>query len=325
MEIIRSSGDQLLHIVEDILDISKIESNQIKLFYKEVNLMKIFHEIHEIAINQVKSKKKQIKIALEFQENLKNVSIYTDEVRLKQVIQNLMSNAIKFTEEGSVTLSCSLNENQEMIRICVKDTGIGIPAAEKERIFERFFQSKNVAMNAGNGLGLSISKGLVNLLGGQIWVESEMGVGSTIYFTIPNKQTEAPEKAPDQKTRLADYTGKLFYIAEDNKFSFELMHEILQPCNATIQNARNGKELIKMIEKQKPDLILLDIRMPEMDGEQAIVEIRKSYLEIPVIAQSAYALAEEQEKYIELGCNAAISKPIDKYKLFELINLYLNT
>lgn len=319
-EIIRSSGDQLLLIVEDILDISKIESNQIKLFYKQVNLTQLMKEVRNISFNLIEKKQKNIRSELQMEESLEDVSIYTDEVRLKQIIQNLTSNAIKFTEKGSVTLGCSLSNNKRMIQFSVKDTGIGIPATDKDRVFERFFQSKNVQLNAGTGLGLSISKGLVNLLGGKIWVESEPGKGSTFFFTIPNNQIAEPVKHEEQKIKLGNYSGKLIYIAEDNQFSFELLSEILQPCKASIKHAVNGKQLLAMIETQKPDLVLLDIRMPEMNGEEAIREIRKRHTDLPVIAQSAYALSEQQARYIELGCNATLSKPIDKLKLFQLIN-----
>lgn len=322
--IIRSSGEQLLQIVEDILDISKIESNQLKIFIQPADINKALSEVHEIAQNKLKSLQKNIEVELEMTNQVANLLIETDQLRLKQVLQNLVGNALKFTDKGAIIIGYNLVNNKQDIEFYVKDTGHGVPEKDHVRIFERFYQSENKNLNSGNGLGLSISRGLVELLGGKIWVESNIGKGSIFKFTIPNKPAKPQQKKANEGSGgIPEFINKTIYIAEDDELSYKYLEMILLPCRVKINWATNGEDLIKLIDKYMPDLVLLDIKMPGIGGEKTIELIREKDKTLPIIAQTAYALPENRAKYIQLGCNDFISKPIDKNKLYRLLSTYL--
>jgi CheY-like chemotaxis protein len=241
----------------------------------------------------------------------------------------LIGNALKFTIEGSIEFGYSL-EADDYLQFYVKDTGIGIPKDKQEIIFERFGQvlDSNFYINQkGTGLGLAISSNLVKLLGGKMWVQSEPGKGSTFYFTVPYNFIEIPipeDKKNGESTETVLYTGKTILITEDEEINYLYFKQIFKHTHASIIWVKNGIEAIDAV-KNNPDIaiVLMDCKMPHMDGYTATVEIKKLNPNLPVIAQTAFAMAEEQEKAIQSGCDEYISKPIRVKELFLLLNKYL--
>ncbi|WP_159521544.1 ATP-binding protein [Sunxiuqinia indica] len=323
-EIIRNSGIQLLQIIDDILDFSKLESNQLPLFFSLCNINKIMQEVY---ITQKQSKKLRQSDTIQLKEpqiELSNdIYLKTDPVRLKQILNNLINNAIKFTKEGFVEFGFSIKAGSrgEMIEFYVKDTGIGISDTKQKAIFERFIQVDSFSMKEGNGLGLSICKGLVELLGGVIWVESIVDEGSCFYFTLPfSDQGEmGVTKQVEQHNGKWSLSGSKVFIAEDNLDSLTYLEEVLLIEGVIVKTALDGQSLLELLKEDTPDLILLDINMPVKNGYETIAEIRKSGLTMPVIAQTAYAMPEERSTILAAGCTDYISKPIQRTKLLSLI------
>jgi CheY-like chemotaxis protein/anti-sigma regulatory factor (Ser/Thr protein kinase) len=255
--------------------------------------------------------------------------IITDNEKVYGILTNLVRNAIKFTNEGSIEFG--YEKKGEYLEFFVKDTGIGIPENQKELIFERFRQgSESYNRNyEGSGLGLSISKSYVEMLGGRIWMESEEGKGSIFYFTIPYKpvseETSTIENNGFTENKEVQLKKLKILIVEDDEVSYSLLMRMLQNISKEVLHEITG---IKAIEtcRNTPDLdlVLMDIRMPQMDGNEATRQIRQFNKGIIIIAQTAYAFSGDCEKAIEAGCNDYISKPIDKTILYELIKKHVN-
>jgi CheY-like chemotaxis protein len=251
----------------------------------------------------------------------KELITVTDETKLTQIITNLLNNALKFTHQGFVELGFSQN-NTELL-FYVKDTGIGIDKSSQEIIFERFRQAESVIgySYGGTGLGLSISKSFAQMLGGKIWVESEPNQGATFYLTLPYYPDQL-KKTNDKPTNLIHADKELtILIAEDEFYNYLLLKALLTSSKISLLHAANGYEAVDLF-RQKPeiDLVLMDIKMPIMDGIAAFDEIRKIRSDIPVIAQTAYALEQEKNQFLERGFNDYIAKPIRKDELLEKIN-----
>ncbi len=328
--IIKTSGEQLLGIINDIIDISKIESNQLTLHIQSVDIYRNLMEIIQIAENKIKTHNKKLSVNLEVNKKLMHLFLETDELRFKQIISNLVDNSIKYSKEGTITIGYHFIDykNSPSLEFYIKDTGRGIPPDALNSIFDRFAQANNIDFHEGTGLGLSIVKGLLDLLGGSIRVESEINKGSTFYIALPYIGKVIPEmydKQEEKPENLHDYSGKTFIIAEDDLASYYFLKEVLKPTNVKLIHAVNGKKLLELLETQIPDLILLDINMPVMNGFEALQEIRKRYNNVKIIAQTAYAMAEEKQMCFKLGCNEYISKPIKKGQLFETIDLLLKS
>jgi CheY-like chemotaxis protein len=326
--LITISGEQLLRIIDDIIDISKIELNQMSIDIQPMHVYPGLVEIVNIMQNKIDSLKKQIKIELQVAPELQDLVIETDEIRFRQIVNNLAGNAVKYTDSGTILIGYTLKKDNgnTVAEFFVKDTGRGIPKESFEKIFNRFTQADNVDFKEGTGLGLSITKGLLDLLGGKIGLQSELDKGSEFWFTLPcNTKIDLPvnEHQGRNNVKVHDYSGKIIYIAEDDEVSFYYLREILKRTKITIRHALNGKELLGLIHLQKPDLVLLDINMPEMNGFEAIQEIRKIYPHLPVIAQTAYAMTREQDKCMAHGCNGYLAKPIKPEVLLRLLNPYL--
>ena len=327
LKLVQSSSEHLLRIIDDIIDVSKLESNQLKISKKSCPLNELLYEIKESqSMIKIVKVKNNITLQLNIPENTENINITCDPTRFRQIVYNLVSNAFKYTKEGFVEIGYSISDIDSMVHLYVKDTGFGIQPDMFQLIFERFKQIENQNLQEGTGIGLSITKGLVHLLGGKIWIESKVDEGSTFHFTIPiseeNKST-IEESATQHDPNEINLPQCLIYIAEDDISSFLLLNELLQFTGVKLKHAVNGKELINLINTQTPDLILLDINMPVMNGFEAIRKIRETHPTIPVIAQTAYAMAEEREKCISVGCNDYISKPINPQLLLKKIKKYL--
>lgn len=312
---IQSSGESLLTLINDIIDISKIEAKQINIQKVNCSINPILEELYTVFENT-----RKIKGCSGFQIRLiKNLSnsnptIHTDPYRLKQIISNLLHNAMKFTEKGIINFGYDIKE--EHIVFFVKDTGVGIPSNKIEFIFERFGKIETYGNKGGAGLGLAISQNLAKLLGGELKVESVLGQGSTFYFSIPF-QGDSEELSPREEPLYVEkkshnWEGKKILIAEDEDLNFKVLQIALKNTRVEIIRALNGSDAVKIV-LSKPDinLVLMDIQMPVMDGYEALNRIKQLNFHIPIIAQTAFAMVEEKNNCLRLGFNDYISKPID--------------
>jgi signal transduction histidine kinase/ligand-binding sensor domain-containing protein/CheY-like chemotaxis protein len=323
--IIKQKGDDLLEIINDILDISKIEAGSLKVTFEVCNLITLFSEIEVYAKEyQHRLNKENIRFQLNNQFTSSKSDVILDQGKVKQVIINLIGNAFKFTKEGVIEFGCCL-DGGNMLKFQISDTGIGIPKDKQELIFERFRQIGELHYREGAGLGLSISKGIVHLLGGKIWLTSKVNQGTTFHFTIPYINDQNLHHDPNrQHIEPADLTDKTIVIAEDDMDSFEYLKELFKDYQVKIILAENGQVLMNLMENLIPDLIFLDINMPIKSGFDCIKEIRRKNTKTKIIIQTAYALSIDKEKYFEAGCDGYISKPIKKDELFSVISQTLS-
>jgi signal transduction histidine kinase/ligand-binding sensor domain-containing protein/CheY-like chemotaxis protein len=333
-EIIEGSNNTLLNLINDIIDFSKIESGHLEIILSEVTLGSILDDIHKIFSLEIKKQSHETNKKLDFYLNIDNklrsIVLTTDEMRLKQILSNLISNAIKFTHKGSIEVGCEMLQNENRLKFYVKDTGIGIKPEYLRIIFERFrkIEEEGTYLYRGAGLGLSISQELAKHLGGEIKVESSEGNGSIFYFTIPVKAIPA-----DNKDNISEITGnkgiplltdELILLAEDDYANFSYMEKLLLKTKAKVLHAKDGMEVLD-IYKSNPRIvmILMDIKMPRMNGIESLVELKKLGIKIPVIAQTAYAFADEIRKIKAEGFTDYIAKPINPNELFGLLHKYL--
>lgn len=328
LKVIHKSGQNLINIIDDLIEMSKIESNLITPNYSAIDLESAIKELFEsikITINPLK----EIEFILIPSEHKPLHDIITDETKLKQIITNLVTNAIKFTEKGTVTLGYIINEEQKNIQFYVNDTGIGINEDNLDKIFERFrrIESDLSIKVGGLGLGLSISKAYIELLNGSITLESILGKGSKFYFTIPLEyETRKPKKIKKNKAiKILNDIKQTILIAEDDNINFLLFEKIIQDFNYTIIRAKDGQEAVTICKKNPEiSLILMDIKMPVLSGFEAILQIKPLYPNIPIIAQTAYSSEEDKIKIEKAGFTDYISKPLDRNKLKQMIATYLN-
>ncbi len=318
VETIKNSSDQLLSIINDIIDISKITSGDLKLIEETFDINQLANEINYYFQQQIILKGKEEKIQFILNTPLENsLLIKGDKNRIRQIIQNLLDNAIKFTYEGIIEWGFKVNN--EFLEFYIKDTGIGIEPEKQQLIFENFRQVEmhDTRRYGGLGLGLSICKGLIKLMGGEIWLESEPGKGSTFYFSIPlkkNQQTYKPSTTTNIKFKLKD--SPLILIVEDSPENAFLLQEYLIQWGARVIHAHNGHEAIKKLNLH-PDisLLLLDILLPDISGYELFVEIKKRFPKLPIIAQTAYVLMEDKKKILEMGFDGFLEKPINQEAL----------
>jgi PAS domain S-box-containing protein len=331
-KIIFNSGNHLLALVEDILDISIIETGQLKTCFKIVQLTSVLNEVRDIIQGEIlKENKTGIEFILNNDPQADELIIKTDSIRLKQVLINLLKNALKFTDEGQVVFGYTriLKDGKEYIKFFVKDTGIGIDKKYHEIIFNIFRQidDTHTRKYGGAGIGLSIVKRIVEIFGGEIWVESEPGKGSVFYFTIPLILPKSEQDIKSYETKdVQDYNfgGKTILIAEDEVSNFEYLRILLTKMNITVLQAKNGINAINQCKNNNSiDLVLMDIKMPFLNGYDATKEIKILRPELPVIAQTAYATVADRENAISAGCNDYISKPIRSKELAAILKKYL--
>lgn len=327
-QIISNSSARLLQIINDIIDIAKIEANQLNINMQICNVCSLIENIFEsFKLSSLHDNKPQVKLLLELSSKQRNINTTTDPIRLQQILDNLISNAIKYTTEGSVSAGFKITEihNNKYLQFCIQDTGVGIPDEKKDIIFQRFRQIEENSFHEGFGLGLSISKGLVNLLQGDIWFESKPGKGTTFYFTIPYIPADIPNRKENKDFNHTNFSleGKTIVIAEDDINSFLYLQELLSSLHVDIIHADNGQSLMHILKNIYPDLILLDINMPVKSGFECLKEIQKMGLQTKIIAQTAYALTEERKRCLESGCQGYISKPTNKTELYQTIKKVL--
>jgi PAS domain S-box-containing protein len=331
--IIEKSGARMLNIINDIVDISKIEAGLMKLDIKESDINEQIEYIYTFFKPEVEAKG----MKLSFKNTLpaKEAIIKTDREKVFAILTNLVKNAIKYTNKGSIEFGVSTSSTSKQgsepveLQFYVKDTGIGIPKNRQEAIFERFIQAdiEDVQAQQGAGLGLAITKAYTEMLGGEIWVESEEDRGSTFYFTIPYNTAFKKETSHDT-IDVGDDALKLelkVLIVEDDETSSELLSIILGKYEKEIISVTNGnKALVAYRNNPDIDLILMDIQLPGMNGYEVTRQIRAFNKEVIIIAQTAYGLSGDREKALEAGCNDYISKPVKKDELMALIHKHIS-
>ncbi len=332
-DIIINKGNLLMNIINDIIDISKVEADKIEIAKSVCNVEMIMDEIQAGFINAgAGAKKGNLKLLFEKSGNQKGLMIFSDPFRLKQILANLIDNAIKFTSSGFVKVGYGIvnGKDGDFVKFRIEDTGIGIAPENIDLIFNRFRQIEDTHTRefGGTGLGLAITKKLVHLLKGKIWVDSEFGKGSTFYFTIPylpvTVKQENPVQAPVLKSDY-NWADKQVLIVEDNISSFLLLNSYLSITKIKTLHTVNGTEAVRIC-KSTPDIdiVLMDIQLPGLNGYEATRQIKSFNKELVIIAQTAYAMAGDEKKALEAGCDDYLSKPIEKENLLLLLSKYLD-
>jgi signal transduction histidine kinase/CheY-like chemotaxis protein len=328
IQFISKNGENLLNLIGDIIDIAKIESNQLKITKSSCNVHDLLDELKEsmLKIKDLEGKE-QLELRCNFNRTKKLV-LFTDAYRLRQILVNLVYNAIKFTSEGFIEYGYNIINEKEVL-FYVKDTGIGIPEEMQEKIFERFhkLESSKIKLYGGAGLGLAISSQLLKLLGGKIWLESYSGMGSTFYFTLPliTVEEDESEKSGNRNEEISiNLKEKKFLIVEDDQYNADLIAEYLNNTGATVIFSESGKKAVSAYaDNPDIDLIIMDIRLPEMSGIEAARLLHEINPEIPIIAQTAYALDEDRESLNSAGFCDIIIKPVSKRYFLQAIDYVL--
>jgi signal transduction histidine kinase/CheY-like chemotaxis protein len=339
IKIIGISGARMLNTINNIVDVSKLESGLMKVDIKEANINEKIESVYKFFKPEVENKGLQFL----FKNGLKSKEaiIKTDNEKVYGLLTNLIKNAIKFTDEGSIEFGYVLKSDGEPgsteqsrsaeLEFFVKDSGVGIPENQKELIFERFRKGieSSDRKYEGSGLGLSICKSYVEMLGGKIWVESEEGKGSVFYFTIPynavSEEKDATENVVFTENIEVQVKKLKILVVEDDEISHSLLTRMIQNISKKVLHAITGVKAVEACHKNPDlDLVLMDIRMPEMNGLEATQQIRKFNTDVIIIAQTAYGFSSDCEKALEAGCNDYITKPFNKTLLYELIKKHCN-
>ena len=324
LKIIKNSGNSLVSIIEDLIEMSKIDAKQITPNYKGLDIEKCIAELYN-SIKITIPKEKDIEFYVVESSGKIQKNIITDETKLKQIIVNLLTNALKFTEKGFVSFGYTINKEKEVLEFKIEDSGLGISEDYLKVIFDRFRRIEVNATNemTGLGLGLSITKAYVEMLGGKISVKSTIGIGSVFTFTIPLQFDQTTEEImPRKKISFSgNYENGIILIAEDDNINFLLLKKIIESKNHMVLRAFNGQEAVTICT-ENPDisLVFMDIKMPVLNGFEAFEQIKVLKPELPVIAQTAYSSFEDKERIMQFGFIDYITKPLDKEKIFELLD-----
>lgn len=320
--LVNINSNNLLNLIDDIIDISKIESGQLKIKPSKVHLSSLLKEIFAIFKEETASWNTAVELKLK--TGSEDDYLLTDKTRLRQILINLISNAKKFTEKGHIEYGYEIIGKE--VKFYVKDTGIGIANDKKKIIFERFRQAEenHTRKYGGTGLGLAICKNIVSLLGGKIWLESILNIGSEFYFTLPILQADNIKEEKIQESLqkdIVDWSEKIILVIEDIEINYLFIRKALQKTNASFLWADNGEKALEIIRLRNDiNLVLMDIRLPDIDGYKLVKMIKNINPSLKVIAQTAHAFAEEREKSILSGCDNYISKPIRRNILIQIIN-----
>ncbi len=327
VEIVQNSGHQLLRIIEDILEISNLESQQESVNETEFNLNDLVTEL--FSIFELKSKENNVPIYLYKALQDEESKIITDRSKLYKILKNLLENAIKFTHHGFIKFGYEIKEEQ--LVFFVKDTGIGISPKNRDLIFERFSQEEkefSKSTYGGLGLGLSISKENARLLGGDITVESTKGEGTTFYVSVLYKTLISKENDTSKIKPSMDTNKTKILVAEDEEINYmyiEVLFKKATDRNYELLRAKDGSEAVDICSTNNDiELVLMDIRMPVMNGHEATEKIKSRFPHLPVIAQTAYSTQQDRNLALKHGCDDFITKPLDREELFGLINKYLS-
>ena len=324
------ASHNLLEIVNGILDISKIEANKMEIINKEYNPREVFNSLYKLVIPRIGNKPIDFKIIIA--HDLPGV-LRGDMGKLKQIVLNLLTNAAKYTDEGEIEfiITCinRQSSNTCLLNITVKDTGRGIKNEDIGKLFnkfERIEEDRNTSIE-GTGLGLAITKSLTEMLGGKITVQSKYEEGSIFRVNLEQEiiSMDIPENDSEEvKINYDTIKGKSILIVDDSKINLKVAQQILKPYNFNIKTCESGFEALEILETQTFDMILMDIMMPKMDGTEVLKKLKKiEGFNIPVVALTADAIEGTEEKYLNEGFNAYLSKPIDKTKLDKVLNKFL--
>jgi len=318
IDIINNSSKTLMKIIDDVLDFSKIEAGKLEINKKNFSLNDTIEEIFLTNKNKLNSN-----VELKITIPPRGIKLENDEFRFRQIFQNLVNNAIKFTTDGYIEIG--YEKKEDFVEFFVKDTGQGIKKEELNKLFGRFSQATTNKGNIGHGLGLSISKELVSLMGGEMWMESDYGKGSEFYFTLPNNRKIGRKKNENIDIYDSDFTDKTIFIVEDIEFNIKLLKSYLEESNCKIIIAEDGNDALIQYNENKNniDLILMDIQLPEMNGTEVTKIIRTIDTNTPIIAQTAYAMRDEVDDIMSYGFDDLIEKPIRKEELIKIINKYI--
>lgn len=324
---ITSASSNLMGLINDLLLLAQTDAGKIKLKPEPTNIEVVVKEVVELFDNEVKQKG----IYLETNTGGDLPLYCMDRLRVMQILQNLISNAVKFTESGGVKVSLEKESSEgemDVLLFKVSDTGIGIPESEKEQIFYHFSQASNnnVLLNGGAGLGLSIVKNLVEIKGGEIWLESSEE-GTTFYIRLKGKRSEFKEDPYQRKQQLSDYRHLNIIVAEDNDVNQFLVKSIFEKAGMNPVIVSNGKELLSELESNKYDLILMDIRMPVLNGIEAtkLIRANEDFNSVPIIALTANNIEENRDFYLQLGMNEVLGKPFGQKDLYTVISKCLGS
>lgn len=325
IRVIERSGNRLLNTVNDLIDFSKIEAGQMPVTVSDVDINELLEQL--FTFFRMEANNKGLQLQLDKSSVIPDIRLRSDWEKLYSILTNLIKNAIKYTQQGKIEFGYQPSGSH--LLFFVKDSGLGIDKDKFEAIFERFIRSNDEEFfSEGSGLGLSIAKAYVEMLGGRIWVESVKGKGSQFYFTIPF-QTAKPKAADASDTeknpKPVEQVNKLkILIADDDEAADELLSVLVMPVSKEVMHTKSGAKAVELCRSNPDlDLILMDINMPEMNGYEATRQIREFNKEVIIIAQTAYALTGDRAKSIEAGCNAYISKPINKTELMSLIRQFV--
>jgi CheY-like chemotaxis protein len=326
IQTIQISGARMLNTINNIVDVSKLESGMMRVDINETNLNEKIEFTYKFFKTEVESK--GLKFIFKNSLPSNKAIIRTDNEKVYGILTNLIKNAIKFTYEGSIEFGyvLELDRKPAELEFFVKDTGVGFPEYQKELIFERFRQGSDSydRKYEGSGLGLSISKSYVEMLGGRIWVESQEGIGTTFYFTIPynpvSEVTPTIENVVFNEYKEVQVKKLKILIVEDDEISYALLTRVIQKISTKVLHAITGVEAVEACRNNPDfDLVLMDIRMPQMNGLEATQRIRQFNKDVIIIAQTAYGFSSDCEKALKAGCNDYITKPINKTLLYKLI------
>ena len=321
---ITKNAKALVKIFDNILDASKLDAGQLIINIEEVSWSMLFKELASEYVKLYENNK--VSLVISAQSCDSDIYLKTDSYRFKQVLSYVIENAFKYTESGQVTFGYEINDEQELI-VFVKDTGIGISDDIKDSVFDFFKkkQDKYFNQSGSTGLGLALANNITNLLHGKMWFVTNVNVGTTFFIKFPNTLIRCVEdnNKISKNLKYPDFSSKTFVIAEDVEINYMLISEFLAPTRAKIIWAKDGKEALEIFKTSKPDLIIMDIQMPVMNGFQAIEAIRELDKNIPIIAQTAFMMDNEKQKSIEVGANDFIPKPIKFKDLIDSIKKHL--
>jgi PAS domain S-box-containing protein len=332
---INKGGNYLINLIDNIIDIAKVESGEEKIRLSECKINQMLLDLYAYYDQELREKGKEgIHLYLRRANKEKDFAILSEHYRLKQVLSNLLGNAVKFTDSGSVEFGYNILDKGDLragstIHFFVKDTGKGISEEKLNLIFDRFLHSEDsyTKLYEGAGLGLPISKAYVELLGGRMWCKSEVGKGSEFYFSLPYEPVKAEmpiEGFIKMPAEDVDWESLTILVAEDDESNFQYIESVLKKLKVRLIWAKDGKEVVEKFRNNRDiDLILMDIRMPIMSGYETIAEIRKMDKDIPIIVQTAYAQSDDRLKILETNCNDYITKPISRETLIKVISKYV--
>ncbi|MFC2096292.1 response regulator [Bacteroidota bacterium] len=331
IDYINKNSNTLVYLIDDIIDLAKIEAGQLKINKAETNINQILKDvIHSFYETNNLNESDQVKLKLNKGIESDNFTINTDPIRFQQILINLIGNAIKYTEQGFIDCGyvVKTEKNNSFLEFFIKDTGVGIPKDKHKQIFERFnkLECSKTKLYRGTGLGLTITKNLVEMLGGEIWLNSEENKGSTFYFTILIEEFKGQLNTDNIEIddSIKDWKNNTILIAEDEDSNYRVLQMALKRTNVNILRAENGKQAIDICRANKKiNLVLMDLKMPEVNGIEATKEIKKVRPDLPIIAQTAYAMTEDKKSTLEAGCVDYLSKPIKANVLISTLNKYM--